>query len=202
MKKNNNNLQKQKGFTLLETLVAIFILTLSITGPVYIASLAFRNTIDSRDNISAQYLAEEVIEVFKNNRDKESFKRTTPTNTWLTDIGATGCLNPKGESTNKCIMIRDTLTGIYNFQVCDGICPSISFDPRGLFNVYGESNTTTYSKFTREFYIETETLAGSDTLSVIFTVNIKWDDKGREKIYSLKERLYDINYNQFFSTIN
>ncbi|MBC7766986.1 type II secretion system protein, partial [Arenimonas sp.] len=69
MKKNIRKLNQNKGFTLLETLVAIFILTLSLTGPVYIASVAFHNTIDSRDNISAQYIAEEVIEVIRNKRD-------------------------------------------------------------------------------------------------------------------------------------
>jgi prepilin-type N-terminal cleavage/methylation domain-containing protein len=198
MKKKNNT---QKGFTLLETLVAIFILTLSITGPVYIASVAFRNTIDSRDNISAQYLAEEVIEVIKNKRDKEALTQLDPSSSWLNTILGntnTDCVNNLGDTNNKCTMTRSNL-GVYVFNSCgSGACPNIPFDPEGDFNVYGEADVQATSKFTREFYIEKETLTGLETVGVKLVVNIKWNDKGRDKIYTLTERLYNINYGQFF----
>jgi prepilin-type N-terminal cleavage/methylation domain-containing protein len=198
MKKKNNSYQK--GFTLLETLVAIFILTLSITGPVYIASVAFHNTLDSRDNISAQYIAEEVVEVIRNKRDKFALIKDEPSNTWVTDIGLTvsggagvECLNiTSGTIDNKCSMTKDDNTGDYVFTTCNDTCLNISFDPTKKV-VYGQSEVDIFSKFTREFYLEKE---GDNGVKVV--VNIKWSDKGRDKVYTLTERLYNVNYKKFF----
>lgn len=202
MKKINN---KNKGFTLLETLVAIFILTLSITGPVYISSVAFHNTIDSRDNISAQYIAEEVIEVIRNKRDKKALELDQPVDVWLSDIlgSSIDCVNEPGLSDDKCIMVKNSPTGEYKFISCNGNCPRIPFDPNDSNSsvVYGEENGLVFSKFTREFYIQKETpdpLDVSKTVGVKLVVNIRWTDKGRPKIYTLEERLYNINYSQFF----
>lgn len=196
MKKKNNSYQK--GFTLLETLVAIFILTLSITGPVYIASVAFRNTIDSRDNISAQYIAEEVVEVIRNKRDKFALTKETPSVDWIKDLGLTvgsggvECLNDAGTINNKCVMAKDAPSGGYVFAACGTTCPNISFDPTKTV-VYGQSDAAAVSKFTREFYLEKE---GDNGVKVV--VNIKWNDRGRDKVYTLTERLYNVNYKKFF----
>ena len=222
--KNKNNQQhkyhsvlpiqrrSQKGFTLLETLVAIFILTLSMTGPVYIASVGFRNTIDSRDNISAQYLAEEVIEVIKNKRDNLSMSGAKFSKPWFEYIVDSKdddeCINDIGSSINKCYMQSEPKDGVYFFNTCDigDECPNISFDPDGEFNVYGEedkNNTASDSKFIREFYIEKETTDALGAVSSIkLTVNIKWNDKGRDKVYSLTQRLYDVKYSKFFDELN
>ena len=184
MKKNISH--KQKGFTLIETLLALFILTLSITGPVYIASVAFRNTIDSRDNITAQYLAEEVVEVIRNKRDKISLSNNIVN--WLSDIE--GCT-----ITTPCHMVSNLNT--YTFYQCPNGCPNISFNPSGS-SVYGDSGVANTSKFIREFYIENEAVVDGQILSYILVVNMRWSDKGRDKIYSLTERLYKIDYKQFF----
>ncbi len=198
---------KQKGFTLLETLIAIFILTLSITGPIYIASLSFRNTIDSRDNISAQYLSEEVIEVIKNKRDKRSLE--DPNQHWLKDTSSIlddvslDCFNENGLSDNKCIMNWDDVSKNYVFESCNGLdCQNISFDPVNSV-VYGKKDVSGKSKFIREFYFEkgeNDTSVGDiPENEVNLIVNIRWQDKGVEKIYSLTERLYAVNYNKYFS---
>ena len=196
MKKNLPKIHTQKGFTLLETLVAIFILTLSITGPVYIASVAFHNTIDSRDNISAQYIAEEVVEVVRNKRDGYTLTHTDGSD-WLSAVtGSVPCANDTGSVTNKCTMLRDSVGG-YTFQSCtNGLCGPITFDPEGTGAVYGKEEGTLFSKFTREFYFES--LPGNQSKEVTLTVNIKWEDKGRPKIYTLVERLYPVNYKAFF----
>ncbi len=187
MKKNISH--KQKGFTLIETLVALFILTLSITGPVYIASVAFRNTIDSRDNITLQYLAEEVVEVIRNKRDKKLFVQNELSN-WTLHVDK--CI-----PTNPCYMENES--NEYTFTNCGNGCPNISFDPDSTSTVYGVKDVTNKSKFIREFYIENESSSGSsEIVGIKLVVNIRWSDKGRDKIYSLTERLYKIDYNQFF----
>ena len=200
MKKKINH---QKGFTLLETLVAIFILTLSITGPVYIASVAFHNTIDSRDNISAQYLAEEVVEVLRNRRDARMLDREEDNTQWLTDITeSANCFNANNVVINKCVMLRDVAVNDYIFEQCiNGVCPNIPFVPASTV-VYGESDAIPRSKFTREFYFQKgkyDAAAGEvPNEEIKLVVNIRWQDKGRNKIYTLNENLYAIDYAKYF----
>lgn len=200
MRKKINTINKnkfKKGFTLLETLVAVFILTLSITGPVYIASVAFRNTIDSRDNISAQYLAEEIIEVVKNKRDTIALQGGVVDWSNFFD-SANDCLNDPGTSINKCIMKKNINISpkVYLFEKCLDICPNISFNPNSTDIIYGAEGVNDTSKFIREFYLEKNTTDNSDGVKLV--VNIIWNDKGRDKIYTLTERLHNLNYSQFF----
>jgi type II secretory pathway pseudopilin PulG len=53
------------GFTILETLVAITILLLSITGPLVFSQNGLRASFVSRDQITAFYLAQDAIEYVK-----------------------------------------------------------------------------------------------------------------------------------------
>lgn len=199
MKRKFNKINKnnsQSGFTLLETLIAIFILTLSITGPVYIASVAFRNTIDSRDNISAQYLAEEVVEVVKNNIDRKALNGEDID---FEDFFNSGTVGPDCSKTqtisNKCFMNIETLPNVgtqYVFAQCpSGICPNMSFDPNGNF-VYSNQSVVDTSKFIREFYFES---ISNDAAKLV--VNIVWNDRGKDKIYTLNKYLHKINYGYF-----
>lgn len=64
-KKNSS----KSGFTIMETLVAIFIIMLAITGPMVFTQNALRAAFLSRDQITAFFLAQDAIEYIKNIRD-------------------------------------------------------------------------------------------------------------------------------------
>jgi prepilin-type N-terminal cleavage/methylation domain-containing protein len=81
-------IKKNKGFTMVETLVAIFILLLSITGPLGIAQSGLRAAFLARDQTIAFYLAQDAIEYIKNIRDT-NFIQTS--GDWLFGLGE--CLN-------------------------------------------------------------------------------------------------------------
>lgn len=66
---------KQSGFTLVETLVAIAILTLSVAGPLYTASRAIVAARTSSDQLTASYLAQEGIEYVRALRDTSYLDR-------------------------------------------------------------------------------------------------------------------------------
>ena len=58
------HLFKQKiarGFTLIETLIAVLILTTAIAGPLTIASKGLTATLVAKDQISAFYLAQDAV---------------------------------------------------------------------------------------------------------------------------------------------
>ncbi len=69
--------QKNKAFTLVETLVAISIFTMSILGLLMILSQGISDTGYAKKKITASYLAQEGIEYIRNMRDTEVLYSTT-----------------------------------------------------------------------------------------------------------------------------
>lgn len=63
-----------KGFTLIETMIAVTILSLSISGPLFSASRALVLAEISRDQLTASYLAQEAIEYVRAMRDDAYLK--------------------------------------------------------------------------------------------------------------------------------
>ena len=93
-------IKKEAGFTIIESLVAIFILILSITGPMAFTQSGLRAAFVSRDQIGAFFLAQDAIEYIRNTRDNTSIDILGGTNkSWLidlnncivNDISAPGC---------------------------------------------------------------------------------------------------------------
>ncbi len=191
----------KSGFTLLETLVAIFILSLALTGPIYIATLGFRASVSSRDGISARYLAEEVVEYFRNQRDYRSLRGAEFTKAdWLKDItGGIDCRNTSGASTDTC-ELRLNPSGQYTVQACaSGNCNPLYFNPNGTLAYYGvEDASTATSKFSREFHFEVSPNDGSVTdapaREVKLVVKIKWNDRGENKVYTVSDYLFNVAY--------
>ncbi|MDO8408096.1 MAG: prepilin-type N-terminal cleavage/methylation domain-containing protein [bacterium] len=60
-----------RGFTLIETLVAVTILTLAVVAPLYVANRAIVSSQIARDQLVASYLAQEGIEYVRTMRDHE-----------------------------------------------------------------------------------------------------------------------------------
>lgn len=196
----------KKGFTLLESLVAIFILLLSLTGPIYIATLGIRTAAGSRDGISARYLAEEVVEYFRNERDYRSLREVEfPTVDWLKNItGTADCKNPPGAITNVCQLQINPSTLKYVVSECAGLgtCSKLRFNPTSAVAFYGVDDTNaTLSKFSREFYFETAAFDGNATENpkreVRLVVRILWNDHGKNKVYTVTEYLHNLAYSKY-----
>ena len=79
-----NMINKNKGFTLIETIVAITILMISIVGPLALASKGIVYAEYVRDEITAFNLAQEAMESIRNIRD-ENISNRLPGG-WLLDI--------------------------------------------------------------------------------------------------------------------
>ena len=82
---------KTKAFTLIETMVAVTILTLAIAGPLMTANSAIVAAEISRDQLSASYLGQEGIEYVRSVRDN-AYLADYPSNTsnaWNDFLGGT-----------------------------------------------------------------------------------------------------------------
>lgn len=63
------HLKNSRAFTLIETLVAIAILMISVSGPLAIADKALTASLYAKDQSTASFLAQEEMEIVKNVKD-------------------------------------------------------------------------------------------------------------------------------------
>jgi prepilin-type N-terminal cleavage/methylation domain-containing protein len=102
------NPRRSRGFTLIETLVAIFILLAAITGPMAFGQAGLRAAFLARDQVVAFSLAQDAIETVKNMRDNNALQKaqkgsfpgssggslTKSQSSWLS--GLAGCTTNEG----------------------------------------------------------------------------------------------------------
>ncbi len=154
--------KKEKGFTLVETLVAIFILVLSTTAPMVVAQNGLRAAYLARDQITAFYLAQDAMEFVKNVKDDKGlvilYDSIPNKSTWLDYLG--DC-KIKAQPLSGCTI--DTLKGTNDgIEECPvGVGCLDSADPNSDSHLKYDSTSLAYgfsgseeSKFARTVSIE------------------------------------------------
>lgn len=201
-KKHNMNYTPSKGFTLVETLVAITILLLVVTGPITIAQKGIQSAYYANDQQTAIFLAQEGIESIKRLRDENGIETIhNGTDSWEWH----GNLESSCKSSNGCDLSIGTNGG--EEQVNEYIPCTPASDCK--LNVYeadgGSSNKTIYSHstgagwdpspFTRVITLENLTAE-----EVAVTVSVSWINTnlfgGQERTIQLRTVLYD-QYKRF-----
>lgn len=166
---NKKSKPKNKGFTLIEALVAIAILVISITGPLTIASKGMSSAIFAKDQITAFYLAQEAVEYIRNKRDENNINA----NTWLT--GLSDCIDG-----NICTI--DTQNNVIS-KCSSGVCPVLKYNDVTAFYNYATGDN---SKFTRSVNISTV-----NTREVAITATLSWKTGAIDKTFVVKEHILD-----------
>ncbi|MEK7669448.1 MAG: type II secretion system protein [Patescibacteria group bacterium] len=159
---------KQAGFTVLESIVAIMVLSLSISGAFSAVQQSLSQSIIAKDEIKAFYLAQEAIEIIRNKRDTNQLSIiSTGSGNWLDGISALA-----GDSCYFGKTCRADATGPNNIYLysCSGSwdsCEILRQDSTTFLYNYDANDPTT--NFKREIQIES-----INANEVAVTVRIIW----------------------------
>jgi prepilin-type N-terminal cleavage/methylation domain-containing protein len=99
--KNKNS---KRGFTLIETLVAVTILSAAVAGPMVLSIKSIGSASVSQDQLVAFYLGQEVVEYVRNVRDTNLIK----SNGWLDRLS--DCKGANGSAGCYIDVINDSIT--------------------------------------------------------------------------------------------
>jgi len=181
-----HNIQKNKGFTIIETLVAVFILSVAITGPLVFAQSGLRAAFLARDQITALFLAQDAMETIKNMRDTKGLTSPGGGVSWLTVFGQ--CVNdPDG-----CEI--DTTPEDPVLTPCSGSCRKLRYNQSNGYQYNGSSSDETI--FKRTVYInQSRTGNGNQPAQyqIRVVVKVTWQTHERigERSIVVQENLFN-----------
>ncbi len=193
-----------RGFTLVETLVAVAIIMVAILGPFALIKNNINAAYITRDQIIANSLAQEGIEYLRFYRDTNYLYTRNNASTprvmfWGID-GTTG-------STYNCVSNSCTVDPTLSqgatapttpFSQCSGTCPVLYVRPSN-YTYTQQSAGNTATRFTRSFtlcYIQPSSSTCNGTLSneAKVSVTVNWSTFG--KSYSIVQTDYLQNWLQ------
>lgn len=164
----------QKGFTMMEVLAAIFVITMGIMGVFSLVQRTISFITISSSRLVAIYLTQEGIEIVRNIRDGNWLEQRTSPSTFWSD-GLT-CLVPSCEW-------EGDYNSISSLTQWSGEGRYLNIDSSGLYS-YSSGNPT---KFKRK--ITTDTEGRDNVLRVI--VEVTWEERGRGHKASAQARIYE-----------
>lgn len=185
--------KKQGGFTLVEAMVAISILSLAVTGPLLIAQKGLGSSVYARDQITAFYLAQEAVEYIRNVRDSNRITGIS----WLSqfdeckeDGSGRKCQIDSQYADFSPIVSPDAI------KLCDSPsspnppCPVLSLDTTNNIYGYGSGGDWKPTIFTRTISIDDRVNPNQEA---VISVTISWNTKlfTPLKTFTIKEYIFN-----------
>lgn len=158
---------------MLETLVALSVLTVAIAGAFTAAQTGISSSTFSKNQVTAFYLGAEGVEQIRNIRDNNALQGQH----WLTGIAL--------QASDPCyfgkVCTVDTLNN--TISTCSGgVCPSIRHDSQNGF--YGYEPSWDETSFVREVRL---TQINSQEVSIVVTV--KWSKGVLNRQFNIRENI-------------
>lgn len=162
-----------RGFTLIEVLVATFIITVGIGAAIILVNQTTAFTQVTSSRLAASYLAQEGLEIVKNIRDTNLLKIHKGVEGVNWNSGLTGCGG-----------------GCYNFDYRSQALPDDTNCSGKAYLIvdssfYKCSSAASLLRVQRKITI---TQVGSDVLKV--SVEVSWQERGRSHKVTAQENLY------------
>lgn len=170
------------GFTLIEAMVAISLLTVAIVAPMALATQSLSSAYYARDQVTAFYLAQEAIESIRAIRDSQILQIAQSSGE---SINLFGPIPLGGQPFTIDARKTDPASSI---TLCNGPCPPLQTDG----SLYGYEGGWTNTNFTRTV---TATLIPGTQDEIRISVTVTW------KTQSIKERSFTIS-SDFYRWVN
>ncbi|MDQ3090026.1 MAG: prepilin-type N-terminal cleavage/methylation domain-containing protein [bacterium] len=178
--------KNKSGFTLVETLVAISILVLAVTGAFSAAQSGLSSYNHSKNQTIAIYLAQEAIEQIRYRRSTNTISGSY----WLSSVAEASsnvCFDTLNNGKSCTVdVLNNTLTA------CSGTCPVIRQNTDGD-NSYGYTGAWTATIFRRSVQITPVYPAGciNNCSEVSVLVTITWSKGLVNRQFKIRENLFD-----------
>jgi type II secretory pathway pseudopilin PulG len=171
----------KSGFTVLESIVAIFILSLSVSGVFSAIQQSLSQNTLAKDEIKAFYLAQEAVEVLRNKRDSNQISIIdTNVGHWLAGI-AENLSDPCYFDKVCRADARDLSLVSCGTKSSGATCPNLKQDSSTFLYGYSSGSDTV---FRREM-----TLDQINQNEIAITVNVYWTKGIFQKSFSAKTHL-------------
>ncbi len=175
--KQKNLTHSGRGFTLIETFVAITILMIAILGPLTLATRGLFTAIVARDQLTASYLAQDAVEYIRYKRDSNFLAGSG----WLSgDLSS--CISPK---------VCQIDSADNSISECpNGECPNLLYNKKSGFYGYGDiSNDNSVTQFRR--VVTLTPVAGNPGEEYTVDVNMSWKTGLFENSFTSKENIFN-----------
>lgn len=171
------------GFTLIETLVAISILTAAVAGPLVMSIKNIGTANTSQDQLVAFYLGQEVIEYVRNVRDTNLMRKNLDDAgfDWLSGLG--DCKGA-GDSVGCYIDVIKNQTTVFDCGI--RACPKLKFDGTNYNYTQGPE-----SSFTRTVKITNPVDGNADEAQVDVTMTWKSKYGNKTKTMHLQDHIFN-----------
>jgi prepilin-type N-terminal cleavage/methylation domain-containing protein len=188
----------QRGFSMIETLVAITMLTLAVSAPLTLAGKSLIAANYAKDQVTAFNLAQEAVELVRFHRDNQlicmarglAVSGCAPTDDWLSKISATtGGASLVGVASTTVPFTVDTSTG--NMAACPTTCSPLSFQASSGLYTYTTGVGYTASRFTRTVTVTKRGATAPDSSQATVRSVVTWSGAlGITRTVSIEEDIY------------
>lgn len=189
----NRKQKTENGFTLIETMVAVTILTLAIAGPLVTANRAIVAAQSSRDQLTASYLAQEGVEYMRAMRDNDYLSayqaggQDISTMAWNNFLSSVSLCNATSNSAVACTY--DPSNSLAPLATCSvNSCAPLNLTSLvGGALGYTQQSGGTAPRFTRTIQIVDASPNGATDVQIVSKVS--WDFHGTPHSVSVSDHL-------------